>query len=280
MRSARLLALVYAGLTALVGIPLFVGSEHTDVYFAWTIKPPLTAAALGAAYWAALVMNLIASWARTWAEVRVVLGAGLVFTTAMLAATLLHLDRFHLGAGGAVARGVAWAWLVIYVLVPVATLAVVLARPSERPPAETPMPRPLRATLAVQAAVLLGLGVFVFARPQSAVWPWTLTPLTGRAIAAWLLGVGTAALLMAREDDLARCRAPLITYGLLPVLEVAALSRFNGSVAWDGPAVWLFLVFLASMFAVGLVGAVVGWRSAGRAISPGAAAPGHPQPRG
>jgi hypothetical protein len=263
VRSARLLTLVYAILTALVGVPLFAGSEHTDVYFAWTIKPPLTAAALGAAYWAAVVMNLIASRARAWGEVRVVLGAGLVFTTAMLAATLLHLDRFHLGTGGAVARGVAWAWLVIYALVPLATSAVVLARRSGRLPAKISMPRPMRAALAVQAVVLLGLGIFFFARPESGVWPWTLTPLAGRAIAAWLLGVGTAALLMAREDDLARCRAPLVTYGLLPVLELIALSRYRNSVVWSGTGVWLFLAFLASMFVVGLFGSVVAWRLQG-----------------
>jgi hypothetical protein len=113
--------------------------------------------------------------------------------------------------------------------------------------------------------VLLGLGVFLFAQPESAAWPWTLTPLTGRAIAAWLLGVGTGALLMAREDDLAPCRAPLITYGLVPVLELVALSRFSSSVSWDGPAVWLFLVFLSCMFVVPLFGAVVEWRAAGHA---------------
>jgi hypothetical protein len=256
MRAGRRLALVYAALTALVGVPLFAGSEHTDVYFAWTIKPPLTAAALGAAYWATLVMNLIASRARVWAEVRVVLGAGLVFTTAMLAATLLHLDRFHLGAGGTVARGVAWAWLVVYCLVPLATAIVLLARPTGRRHPERSMPRPLRAALAAQAVVLLGLGVLLFARPKSDLWPWTLTPLTGRATAAWLLGLGTAALLMAREDDLARCRAPLVAFGLLPVLELIALARYGSTLDWSGNGVWPFLAFLASMLAVGLFGSL------------------------
>jgi len=261
VRAARRLTLAYAALTGLVGIPLFLGSRQTDVYFAWTIKPPLTAAALGAAYWAALVMNVIASRARGWADVRVVLGAGLVFTSAMLAATLLHLDRFHLGSGGAVARGVAWAWLVIYVLVPLATAAVILARPFGRPSSEPSMPRPMRAALVVQTVVLITLGLFLFARPESGAWPWTLTPLTGRAVAAWLLGVGTAALLMAQAGDLARCRAPLATYGLLPVLELVALLRFSGSVSWRGSGLWLFLAFLASMFAVGVFGSAAAWRS-------------------
>ena len=35
-------------LVLLAGVPLFLGSEQTDLYFAWTIMPPLTAAFLGA----------------------------------------------------------------------------------------------------------------------------------------------------------------------------------------------------------------------------------------
>jgi hypothetical protein len=122
------------------------------------------------------------------------------------------------------------------------------------------MPRPTRALLALQTVVLVGFGVFLFARPESGVWPWTLTPLTGRAIAAWLLGVGTAAFLMAREKNLASCRAPLVTYALLPVLELAALLRFRNSIDWGSAGVWLFLVVLASMLLVGLSGSVAVWR--------------------
>ena len=118
------------------------------------------------------------------------------------------------------------------------------------------MPRPLRATLAAQAVVLLGLGVLLFARPKSDVWPWTLTPLTGRATAAWLLGLGTAAFLMAREDDLARCRGPLLAFGLLPVLELVALARYGSTLDWSGNGVWPFLVFLISMLVVGLFGSL------------------------
>src|SRR5579872_4129536 len=44
---------VIALLVFLVGIQLFVRSDYTASEFAWTIKPPLTAAFMGAGYWAA-----------------------------------------------------------------------------------------------------------------------------------------------------------------------------------------------------------------------------------
>jgi hypothetical protein len=37
-------------LVSLAGVQLFILTENTDRYFAWTIDPPLTAAALGGAY--------------------------------------------------------------------------------------------------------------------------------------------------------------------------------------------------------------------------------------
>jgi hypothetical protein len=45
----------------LAGIQLFVLTEHTDRYFAWTVDPPLTAALLGGAYWASSIMELLAA---------------------------------------------------------------------------------------------------------------------------------------------------------------------------------------------------------------------------
>src|SRR5262249_19290902 len=103
---------VGAALAFVAGVQLFVLSEATDRYFAWTISPPLTAAFLGAAYWAGAVLAFLAAREPVWACARASLGAVLVFTTGALAATLLHLDRFHLDSI------FGWVWLVVYVLLP------------------------------------------------------------------------------------------------------------------------------------------------------------------
>ena len=46
---------------SLAGFQLFVLSEYTDRFFAWTIDVPLTAAFLGASYWGSFALELVAS---------------------------------------------------------------------------------------------------------------------------------------------------------------------------------------------------------------------------
>jgi len=58
-------------LTALATNQLYILSAHTDSYFAWTIKPPLTAAFLGAGYAAGLVLVLLGLRAQAWVEARI-----------------------------------------------------------------------------------------------------------------------------------------------------------------------------------------------------------------
>src|SRR3954447_12735586 len=87
-----------------VGLPVVVAPAATDRYFAWTIDVPLTAAFLGACYWTAALFALLSARERTWAHVRVVFPGILVAGTLILAATLMHLDRFAMDT----ARG--WIW--------------------------------------------------------------------------------------------------------------------------------------------------------------------------
>ncbi len=257
-RELRLLLLAYALLGFAAGCPLFLRSGDTD-QFAWTIKPPLTAAFLGAAYWASLVLNLLASRERVWASVRSVVVPGFVFTTLMLVATLVHLDRFHLGSSSnAAGRVVAWIWLVVYITVPPLTLAVLAAQlrgPGTDAPRTNPLPRWMRAALAAHSLVLVALGVTLFAAPSSAdsLWPWTLTPLTARATGAWLCGTGLTAAFAAFENDLGRIRAMLAGYGALGALEGIAIARYPHTPDWGGPAAWLYVAFLATMLTLALL---------------------------
>jgi hypothetical protein len=75
-----------------VGVFTFLLSESTDRLFAWTIKPPLTAAFLGANYWAASFLAFLSARERVWARARITYAVSVVFTSLTLLATLLHLD--------------------------------------------------------------------------------------------------------------------------------------------------------------------------------------------
>ena len=122
-----------------------------------------------------------------------------IFTTLTLIATLVHRDKFHFGAENQFStRLVTWIWLAIYVVVPVlmVVLTVVQMRqPGVDPPRDRPLPTPLMVIVGVQALVFIAMGAALFVAPERASgwWPWTLTPLTGRAIGAWVFSLGIAA---------------------------------------------------------------------------------------
>jgi len=258
--GTRAILVVFALLTVLATNQLFVLARHTDLWFAWTIQPPLTAAFLGSGYAAGCVLVVLALRTRLWAEARAAILTIALFAALTLVATLLHLDRFHFASPGLVARFAAWFWLFIYVVVPVALL-VLSARqqlgPGSDPEHQQPMPRWLGAVLALQGAVLLGVGIVLFVAPGTAatLWPWTLTPLTARMVAAWLIAFGFAAAVALLERDLERLRIDTVGYTVFGLLQLLALLVYGRSdVRWGTVAATCYLVFLCTVPLVGITG--------------------------
>ncbi|MGY1771354.1 hypothetical protein [Blastococcus sp. SYSU D00813] len=263
--AMRVLLGVFSALTALAVVALFVLAEQTDETFAWTIQPPLTAAFLGAGYAAGCVLVVLSLRRSAWADVRVPVGTVLVFVVLTLAATLLHLDRFHLDpdTSGAVAVAAGWFWLAVYVTVPVGMVATLWPQeraPGADPPARAPLPRVLRVALAAESVVLTAVGAALFAAPgtATALWPWPLTPLTARVVAAWLVAFGLATALAAVAGDLQRLRTAAVAYTVFGVLVAVAVARFADTVAWGDPAAWVFAAATVAVVATG----ATGWRLA------------------
>jgi hypothetical protein len=248
LRPTRVLLVAFGVLTALAVAALFVRPETTDRFFAWTIKPPLTAAFLGAAYVAGCTLVVLSLRSSAWVHARAGIVTILVFTVLTLVATLAHLDRFHFGVPAAFARGAAWFWLAVYVVVPVAlaVLLVLQARtPGTHPPKVRPLPRWLSVLLGFEGAVMFVVGVLLFAAPGAlSGWPWPLSALTSRAIGAWLISFGIAAGAAILEGDLVRLRAPAIAYLVFAVAELVAVFRYRSTLDWDTAPAWLYLGFL------------------------------------
>lgn len=267
----RLLLWVAAALVFIAGVQLFVLSEQTERFFAWTIKNPLTAAFLGAAYWTSCVLEVMAAREQLWARARIAVPAVLLFTALTLTATILHLDQFHLGEGFAPETTLlTWTWLAIYTLVPPALLALLLFQaqlPGGDPAVTTRIPTTVRVVISAQAAVLVSIGAMLFALPQAtlAVWPWPLTPLAARAVGAWLLGLGIAAAQVMLENEWVRARPVAASCVAFSLLQVLALVRYPQTVQWSSGSAWFYLVFLASLLILGLSGLIAARR-------PGAAA--------
>jgi len=265
--AMRGLLLAFSVLTALAVLALFLLPARTAEVFAWTIEPPLSAAFLGAGYAAGCTLVLLSLRDPVWADSRVPVLTILVFALLTLAATLLHLDRFHFqpefAGAPLLARASAWIWTAVYVAVPVA-MVVLLARqergPGTDPPPRWPVPLLLRAALAVESAVLLVTGIALYAVPSSArvLWPWELPPLTARVVAAWLVAFGLATALATVAGDLQRLRTAAVAYAVFGLLVVVSLARYADAVTWGSPVAWVFLLLTLAITATG----VAGWRSA------------------
>src|SRR5204862_217769 len=95
----------------------------------------------------------------------------------------------------------------------------------------------MRALVLGQGVGMLAFGVGLFAIPDiiAPSWPWTLTTLTARAIGAWLIGIGVAALHANRENDVSRIRPLAGGYTAFALLELVAIARFSGNVNWSAP---------------------------------------------
>jgi hypothetical protein len=258
--------LLIAGFLVFVsGVQLFVLTDFTADYFAWTIKPPLTAAFLGAAYWSSCVLELFAARKRLWSETRIAIPAVLIFTALTLIVTLVHLDRFHFNRPELLPRLAAWVWLIIYAIVP-PLLAVVLwaqiREPGQDQPRTALLPWWVRAILLMHAIVMGVFGIALLLVPLAVapIWPWEITPLTGRAIGAWLFALGFAAAQAAYENDWGRVQVATMTYILFASLELVALARYPNDIFWDQPTIWVMIGILLSM----LFGGLYGWFQAAR----------------
>ncbi|HET6319354.1 MAG TPA: hypothetical protein VFG86_23095 [Chloroflexota bacterium] len=261
--SLRALLLVATAFVLIAGVQLFVLSEQSATFFAWTASSPLTAGFLGAGYFASAVLELLTWRERVWAYTRIAVPSLCVFVCLTLLMTLLDLDCFHFASDNPVTLGATWAWLIIYATIPFALLAALWRQrnlPGTDPPRAQPLPLALRALLALQATVMLGLGIVIWAFPPAAerLWFWRVMEMETRAIAAWLMGLGVAAAHVVCENDARRARDAFVSYGVLALLQWVAWLRYAAGVEWTGAGSGLYIVAWLSVALVSAWGLQAG----------------------
>lgn len=245
---AWLVVEVFFGLAAISTV--FLRPQDTATDFAWPIQPVVMAATLGAFYAATAPVLVIAVFARTWQQVRVIVLPSAAFCTAMLLATLLHWDKFSVGTFPFL------IWFASYVLPPPIFLALYVWHQRRAAPVgagiEQQMVPWARRLLQVNGLALTGLAIvgFTFPRLLMSIGPWTLTPLTTRALCGWLIGVGLLQVSMARERDWLRARLPTAQMILLPVALAVQSTRFAGQVDWLNVSWWVLLADVVVVAAV------------------------------
>jgi len=236
-------------LLLIAGIQLFVLSEKTETYFAWTFASAISAAFMGAGYWSAMFHAYTGARAKGWAFVRSSMPAALTATGMLSVTTFLHLDKFHLNSPLLITRFVTWIWIAVYVTVPpiLAIAWIIQSRlPGAHDKGKNPLPTWMRGGFALLAlfALASGLGLFLIPQTMSSLWPWAVTPLAARAVSSWLTAFGAACATLTFENDIKNGAGTSSSLFAFCILEIIVLVRYLSAVDWGKPLTTAYLLFL------------------------------------
>jgi hypothetical protein len=208
-------------LAAANGVFLSLLPGLADTEYAWAIKPPVDAAFIGAGFLAGTVATgLVLATATRWRTFSTLPPALWVLASTLLAATLIHADRFRWG------YPLTWIWALVYAGVPVAVPFLVARQRAvgEREPPADPRLRTVRV-LSALAGVPLAVGaIALFVAPVALGrhWPWPLTPLLARVVAGWYALFAT--MLVSCALGLRRRAEAIIPYATLAAWSVLLLA--------------------------------------------------------
>ena len=217
-RHGRVLGLTRAGIWVLAvlaaanGLWLYFLPGRAETDYAWSIKPPVNAAFIGAGFLAGTVATgLVLATATRWRTFATLPIALWVLASSLLLATIVHHDRFKWDYPPT------WVWTFVYGAVPLA-IPFLVARQrgvADEEPARDPRLQLLLVLSGVIGALMLAGAVALFLAPVDLGkhWPWTLTPLLARAVAAWYALFGT--MLVSCAIGMRRPAEALIPYATL-----------------------------------------------------------------
>ncbi|MEA2478955.1 MAG: hypothetical protein QOJ07_877 [Thermoleophilaceae bacterium] len=215
-------------------IALWGAPHRTHDLWSWTIMPDLTPIFLGAGYGAGAYFFWQTFRAKRWHPSSAGVFSAGAFAAAMLAATLIHWQKFNHGDAPTLAAIAFYAWVSVYIASPFVVLAVWYLNhridPRTPEPGETVLPRSVLLGARLFGAVAIAAGAVFFISPKTAidVWPWLLTPLTARVLASFTFQVGMGATLLSLDRRWSSWRLLIQTFFVATaLLLVGAIRAFD-----------------------------------------------------
>jgi hypothetical protein len=217
---------------------LYFFPSKTKELWAWTIPSEMTAMFMGGGYLAGAWFFFRAVTTDEGHRVTPGLLAISVFTLGLELATLLHWETFNHGHISF------WAWFFLYTVTPV--LLPILwynnrrTDPGRPKPDDVVVPNLLRAMMTIGGGVVLAFALVMFLRPSifaakapacrscEGYWPWKLSPLTVRVLAAFFSFPAMAWALFAFDARWSSFEFPMQTSSIGLALILIASVR-----AWD-----------------------------------------------
>jgi hypothetical protein len=167
---------------------LYLFPTHTQRLFAWPVQPTMTAMFLASAYLGGAYFFVRVLGARRWHEIGTGFLSVAAFAGLLGVATLLHWSLFSHD------HPAFWIWSALYFVAPFLVLAAWVANHRyawNGTADEELLGTATRVVVCGLGLLALGWGLAMFIAPGLFVdrWPWALTPLSCRVLAAtWCLG--------------------------------------------------------------------------------------------
>ncbi len=185
LQTTRAVSAVIVPVLTAAFVILFLFPGQTRTLWGWTIRSRMSSMFMGGGYLAGALFFARATRAREWHR----LGPGIVATTVFAGllgvATFLHWSEFNHGHVSF------WAWTLLYITTPL-LLPVLYVRnraydPGTTGPDDVPIPPWIRISMTALGTAQLLFAVALFVRPSLFLnrWPWGLTTLSARSLAAF-----------------------------------------------------------------------------------------------
>lgn len=255
LRTTRAVSIAIVPVLTAAFVILFLFPGQTHALWGWTIRSRMSCMFMGGGYLAGALFFARAARAKEWHR----LGPGIIATTAFAGAlgvaTFLHWSEFNHGHVSF------WAWTLLYVTTPV-LLPVLYVKnrqfdPGTSGPEDVPIPGWIRTTMTVVGAGQLLFAIALYLRPSlfQADWPWKLTTISARSLAAFATFPALTYLAFAFERRWSALRWPFETaiagVALIAVGALRSSGDFKGgtqSLLWRvgliGALIFLIVVWL------------------------------------
>jgi hypothetical protein len=226
---------------------LYLLPGHTARLWAWTIPVTVTSMVLASAYLGGAYFFLRVAGSQRWRELSTGFLAVTAFASLLGIATLMHWDKF---AHGHVSF---WLWAGLYFTAPFLVIGAWLTNRRYAVPvaAGDVLLRPVeRAVIGVVGALALVTAVVMFVSPGTMIdlWPWPLTPLTGRVVAATFC-LGAAGLGVGFDPRWSSIRLMVQVEVMMVALMLLAAIRAHAELIPGHALAWPLLVGMLGILA-------------------------------
>jgi hypothetical protein len=263
----RLLAAIIIPFLVIAFGMLYLLPTYTDQLFAWGIKPPISAMMLGAAYIGGAYFFTRVLITKHWHTITLGFWPVTAFAAYLGIATIVHWDRFNH------AHISFTLWAILYFTLPfLLALVWFLNRVSDSgaPDQNYPrLPSLIRLLFGLEGALLVIISLLLLVIPDAMIptWPWTLSPLTARVMAAMFVLPGIVGLGIAADARWSATKIILQAQigAILFILGAVVFAR--GDFDWSHSVSWVFAAGMLLLW-IGLI-AIYAWMESRHMAQPG-----------